>query len=99
MPLRARALFDGLLCDLKREPAIALIAGCQLACALLNGRAAAYDRRASCRFRGEARGRPKLPPLTAFGTKSGAQRAPLFWHARAQIAQPAAKRLRPQFAH
>src|SRR6185295_3836359 len=46
----------------------ALIEGCQRACALLNGREAAYDRRASCRFRGEARGRPKLPPLTSPGS-------------------------------
>jgi len=41
--------------------------GCQLACALLNGRAAAYDRRASFSFRKKARGRPKLSSLTSTG--------------------------------
>jgi hypothetical protein len=42
--------------------------GCQLACALLNGREAAYDQRASLHFAArKARGRPKLFVLTAFG--------------------------------
>ena len=57
----------------------ALIEGCQRACALLNGRAAAYDRRASCSFRGKARGRPKLSPLTAFGAKTRGAKRPVFW--------------------
>ena len=47
-----------------------LIEGCQLACALLNCREAAYDRRASCSFREKARGRPELSPLTALRDKN-----------------------------
>src|SRR5258705_13871178 len=68
---------------------LALVEGCHLACALPNGRAAAYDRRASCSFRGKARGRPKLSPLTAVGTKKRSATRSAFL-ARAQIARAAA---------
>src|SRR6266545_3291418 len=53
----------------------ALVEGCQLACALPNGREAAYDQRASCFFYVEGARPPEAFHANITGTKSWAARS------------------------